>query len=409
MSNSNIITISNSMRFTLPACLLLLLLSYCLSSTLSLSTLEAYHHHHHHEIEDHIFFRTGRFDTSLPGIVARFDWSAVTFGTHFVCDRVPITNDIHFDLRMDDRGNLYQAQLVDQDDDEVLQQQVLQTSTSTGAVYRISFNGIAAVLKPGRRYSLVVSKRTEAFFGTVKLYSLQMASNACRVVKETSKTAASKGLRIEFIGDSLSCGYGIEGESPCKFSAQTENALLAFPVITAQMLNAQEHSVLCYSGKGVVRNYGAPTRTSPDPLPVYYNRTLATIRDYIWDFKASSFQPDIVVITLGGNDFSTAPQPLYEEYAQGYHRLLDHVQRVNSPRKVTIFAVCGPLSHNCYGNFTQRVVQDRSDPLVHFVNLFGVFDPVDPGPHMGCAGHPNVEGNYLMAKRLSEVIQKVIG
>lgn len=390
------------MRSALPACILLVLC--CLSFTF-LST-EA----RQHATEDgDIFFRTGsRFDTSLPGITARFDWSAVTFGIHFVCDRVPVTNDIHFDLRMDDRGNLYQVELVDQDD-KVLQQQVLQTSTSTGATYRISIGEIAGMLKPGRRYSLVLSKRTEAFFGTVKLYSLQMASNACRVVKESRAEVATKGPRIEFIGDSLSCGYGIEGESPCKFSAKTENALLAFPVITAQMLNAQEYSLLCYSGKGVVRNYGAPTRTSPDPFPVYYNRTLATVRDYTWDFKSSSFQPDIVVITLGGNDFSTAPQPHYDEYAYGYHRLLDHVQRVNSPRKVTIFAVCGPLSHNCYGNFTQRVVQDRSDPLVHFVNLFGVFDPVDPGPHMGCDGHPNVRGNYLMAKRLSEAIQKVIG
>jgi hypothetical protein len=38
-------------------------------------------------------------------------------------------------------------------------------------------------------------------------------------------------------------------------------------------------------GKGMVRNYGAPNVTSPDPMPFYYNNTLGADSSLPWNWS----------------------------------------------------------------------------------------------------------------------------
>src|SRR4029077_970838 len=58
------------------------------------------------------------------------------------------------------------------------------------------------------------------------------------------------------------------------------------------------HVAIAYSGRGVYRNHGG----TPDPLlPVLFERRFADYATDPWDF---SYTPDLVVITLGTNDFS---------------------------------------------------------------------------------------------------------
>ena len=71
-----------------------------------------------------------------------------------------------------------------------------------------------------------------------------------------------------------------------------------------------------WSGKGVVRNYGDVNRSSTDPMPTYYNRTLGTQPLPYWDPK--QFQHDLVIVALGANDYSTEPHPLDEDFLAGY-------------------------------------------------------------------------------------------
>jgi hypothetical protein len=49
--------------------------------------------------------------------------------------------------------------------------------------------------------------------------------------------------------------------------------------IASRSLNAEYH-VEAWSGRGVVRNYGAPNTTSQETMPVLMLRTLATIRTH---------------------------------------------------------------------------------------------------------------------------------
>mmetsp|Transcript_20418 Transcript_20418/g.34190 ORF Transcript_20418/g.34190 Transcript_20418/m.34190 type:complete len:565 (+) Transcript_20418:109-1803(+) len=86
------------------------------------------------------------------------------------------------------------------------------------------------------------------------------------------------------IGDSISAGYGVDGMPPCSFAAELEDVTHGFAYLVAQNVHADLH-VIAWSGKGVVRNYGDSNTTSTDPMPAYYNRTIATLpveKDYLY-------------------------------------------------------------------------------------------------------------------------------
>ena len=67
--------------------------------------------------------------------------------------------------------------------------------------------------------------------------------------------------RIEFIGNSITCGYGVESnDRNDPFTYETENHFYTYAAKTARALNAQ-HLVVARSGIGIYRNFGAPAKT----------------------------------------------------------------------------------------------------------------------------------------------------
>ena len=67
---------------------------------------------------------------------------------------------------------------------------------------------------------------------------------------------------IEFIGNSLTCGYGVEGKDRSEpYKAETENCNLSYATIIARYFNA-DYTLIAHSGRGVVRNYGDSVRIS---------------------------------------------------------------------------------------------------------------------------------------------------
>ncbi|WP_440056817.1 GDSL-type esterase/lipase family protein (plasmid) [Pseudoalteromonas sp. T1lg65] len=111
---------------------------------------------------------------------------------------------------------------------------------------------------------------------------------------------------ILFIGDSISAGFGSESNKrQCEWPevVATSNARLAFPYMTADMLNAS-YTQVSYSGLGLVRNWSG-------------NQPHHTLRSYYDQFSAvpnsgNEFidkYPQLIVIEVGTNDFSTDPQP----------------------------------------------------------------------------------------------------
>lgn len=143
-------------------------------------------------------------------------------------------------------------------------------------------------------------------------------------------------------------------------------------------------------------------------MPQLFGRALANVPSYSnWNF--SSWVPNHVVVFLGANDYSTPGGPSYGNFSTAYNGLLDAIEEayVKHNPSLSIIAVCGPFSSFCFNgggggpSYVERIVTARGDSRVKFVSLNGTLpNPSYPGPYTGCDGHPNVEGQKLMADAL---------
>ncbi|MDA3928133.1 MAG: GDSL-type esterase/lipase family protein [Prolixibacteraceae bacterium] len=108
--------------------------------------------------------------------------------------------------------------------------------------------------------------------------------------------------KIEFIGNSITCGYGNEiavtDPDNYHFKAVNENNYKAWGAVTARNLDAQ-YSCIAYSGKGLFQNNTGRTN---ETMPILYDRILADDVASVWDH--SKYVPDLIVINLGTNDFA---------------------------------------------------------------------------------------------------------
>lgn len=119
-----------------------------------------------------------------------------------------------------------------------------------------------------------------------------------------------KDRLIEFVGDSITCGYGVDLEDYSgKFSTSTEDFRKSYAYITALNLDC-EYSMVCYSGYGIISGYTELDKPHPDILPPIYDavgcsmgRFDSTIcpQEIKWGFNP---QPDLLVVNLGTNDMT---------------------------------------------------------------------------------------------------------
>lgn len=80
--------------------------------------------------------------------------------------------------------------------------------------------------------------------------------------------------KIEFIGNSITCGYGVESINMSDpFEDETENHWLTYANIVSDSLKAQ-HTSISRSGIGVYRNYNGPKTGDADNMPWQYEYTL---------------------------------------------------------------------------------------------------------------------------------------
>jgi lysophospholipase L1-like esterase len=225
-----------------------------------------------------------------------------------------------------------------------------------------------------------------------------MSFRSIRSTSQLSSAALSERLKIQVFGDSLTCGYGTLGQMPCDYTPETESSFKSWASVLASSLDA-ELSQVTWSGKGVVRNYGDVSQASQYPLPFYYNRTLGlnpTEKGFsgggggevYWD--PSLYQPDLVLVLLGSNDFSTSPQPDDSAFIAGYSTF---VQQIQADYKLsTVVLLCSPdqdTTHKC-ANVNATAINNN----VHFLQI----GPTNPVTWSGCSGHPSQQQQQYMAE-----------
>jgi lysophospholipase L1-like esterase len=322
----------------------------------------------------------GRFDFSNPKQVS-YDWSGVYIQFNIRSSECSV--------KMSDTGHNYYNVLIDNQPSKTFDVK----SDTTLLLAKGLGDGV---------HRIQIYKRTEGFAGIGTFKGIELSEKG-----EILPWNDVPVRKIEFIGNSITCGYGTEGLSKNEhFKPETENNYQSYAPIMARAFNADYH-IVAHSGQGVVRNYGYKDKVSPDgTMPRRFNRVFDEKEQPVWNF--SQWKPDAVVINLGTNDFSTQPYPVKEVFIAGYKKLVEEVfkQYGNLP----VFCIVGPMiDEPCYSYVKEMVEDFRSG---NQKNVFFVGIPsylMIPDKDLGSDYHPNYQGQRKMAAHVLPVIASVTG
>jgi lysophospholipase L1-like esterase len=252
-------------------------------------------------------------------------------------------------------------------------------------------------------HTVWIYKATEAHTGPVFIEKI-IGKN----VKSSERPVAPL---IEFIGNSITCGAAADpSEVPCGAGVYHDqhNAFYAYGPRVAKELKTN-FILSCVSGIGIYRNWNSDGPTMPQ---VYENGDLQYQSEWVWDF--SKYQPRVVSIALGTNDFSNGDgirQRLAFDSAVFVAKYIAFVQLVKSrypaaqvvllsspmadgPRRVTL--------QNCLTAVKKAINgQSSSDKGVEVF----FFNPMQA---RGCTGHPNIEDHAILAKELAPFLKKYL-
>ena len=211
--------------------------------------------------------------------------------------------------------------------------------------------------------------------------------------------------QIEFIGDSHTVGYGNTSTTRDCTSDQvweTTDTSRAFGPIVARHFDA-DYQVNAVSGRGIVRNYDG---SAGDPLPVAYPFVLF---DKATRYADAQWNPGVVVIALGTNDFSTAlhagePWKTRDELHADYEKTyLEFLRTLRAKRPRALFVLWAT-------DLADGEIQAEMKQVVERATAQGdrniVFLPVNALAMTGCHWHPSVEDDVTISRLLIEVIEK---
>jgi lysophospholipase L1-like esterase len=216
---------------------------------------------------------------------------------------------------------------------------------------------------------------------------------------------AAPTRRLEVIGDSISCGTGIEGANEsCGLSADTENHYATYAAIAARELGAELHTI-AIGGKGLYCNYGdCPTPT--DPVPSYVGRTLREDATPAWDF--ARYQPDAIIVNLGTNDFNHDRAPSESAFTNAYRSFLQRL-RSNYP-KAKILCTIGPMLWGDNLTTVRRSITNAVSALGDGdISAFGLAPQNKDQDGIGCGWHPSTKTHQKMAQTLVSALKTKLG
>lgn len=263
---------------------------------------------------------------------------------------------------------------------------------------------------PITEHSVELYRRTEAVGGRTQLIGVRLGSGVLLPPPPARRRV------FEFLGDSLTNGYGIEGAGPqCVYSAATQNFHTTFAAQLASALDADEVGV-AYQGKGLTKNY---ERANPVLFPELYGRALPDDPLSVW--APARLVPDAIFIMVGANDFLQERKAVFDPpnlatFEAAYEALLSRA-RANAPA-AHLFALVGPTQSDTtparYGARTDQTtavttaVQARQlagDAKLHYIAL-----APEPATELGgCDYHPSQAVHDRAAAELIPAVRALTG
>lgn len=224
------------------------------------------------------------------------------------------------------------------------------------------------------------------------------------------KRTPDKSLKIEFIGDSITCGYGVEGVFMKEtFSTATENPYRAYSMKTVNALDA-DFSFCAWSGNGIVTTWIPPERDIPDTsvplMPVVYRYTdiagaLFQCVNPAPQYDFDSFQPDIVVVNLGTNDqsYTRFKEDRVADFGTRYG---EFIRFVRSKRPNALIVGCLGVMGQDLCDEEEKQFMLLKDTKAHFLRI----DEQKEEDGIGIDSHPSETTHTKFAERLVSFIKE---
>ena len=255
---------------------------------------------------------------------------------------------------------------------------------------------VLAEALPYGKHSLQLFKKTEWDKGKTWFYGFV----------ENSKTKLLKSdklpeRKIEFFGNSITCGYAIYDTVKDFSYGYYENNYDSYAAITARHFAAQYH---CTSKSGI----GIMVSWFPLIMPEMYNRLDPTDSLSKWNF--SDYTPDVVVINLLQNDSWIVNMPDNEQFKKRFGSIppnesqivnayKDFVQTIRTTYpNASIICMLGNMDITRTGSpwpgYVQKAVNELQDKKI--LTYFA--------PFKNTGGHPKTKEQLTMAKGLIKFI-----
>ena len=265
-------------------------------------------------------------------------------------------------------------------------------------------------------HTIRIYKRTEALCGTTRFIGFLLDDG-----KTLVPLKGQTERRIEFIGDSITCGYGnmVSTNLPdfFPFTPQNENSEIAWGALTAKELNAR-FLLTAYSGRGLFRNYdGTETGTVPELYDTIFpdTPTLAT-------WNPTQYIPDIIIINLGTNDYNSrqtkrdlSKKEFDAKFSTTYRTFIARLRKLYGIKNKIVCAVGPMLTDICpLHQKSRRRIEQTTRALVRELHKTGdsevyylQFDP--QSAPFGEDWHPSAKTHKKMAKTTVAFLRQITG
>lgn len=317
--------------------------------------------------------------TEADGVRAyEYSWPGIYFETVFTGDQLT--------LRFDDDQNIFWLWVDDREPMAIHKpgQQVFNVPGLTEGTHHVRLEKLTET-----------QSSTGRFLG---FYAL---------VGATPQPLPGRTRQIEFIGDSHTVGYGntsVSRECTDEKVFATTNTSLAFGPLTAKAFDA-DYVINAFSGQGVVRNYNGSS-----PESSLLKRYPFAVHGKKQRYLDPHWQPQVIVIGLGTNDFSTplnadekwrTRKQLQQDYIAHYVAFVEQLHQEQPQAQFILLS-----SDHMQGEFAEqvaKVVSALAEQGVDQVTQL-VFKASDGITMEGCHWHPSTADNQVLAKRLIQQI-----
>lgn len=242
----------------------------------------------------------------------------------------------------------------------------------------------------GGKHTVTICKATESGLG----YTEFLGIRCDRLLRPD----ALPQRKIEFIGNSITCGFGNDASTPCSTGQwyDHEDAYEGYGPVTARALGAQWH-ISAVSGIGMIHS----CCKMPILMPAVFDKTDMRDDSVEWDFQ--NYIPDVVTICLGQNDGVQDSVSFCGAYVNFIKTILGHYPSakiicLNSPmadKKLN------PVLKN-YINGVVNYFHQTGDQ--HVYSFF-----FDKRFVQGCYGHPSEKEDQQLANELTGYIRSITG